>query len=460
MARAIAYIRVSKERDDMTSPEIQRASIDAYCKHVGHTVVEYIEDIDRTGRLWKRRQIEHAVQRIEKREVDVIVVWRISRVSRNMTDWVLAVDRVEGVGGHIESATEHFDNTATGGFARGQMALIADYESKRIGETWKETHARRITHGLTPTGAAQFGYAKSKGGYTPDPETGPVLRQLYLGFLSGKGMVALSHLSAAHGGPSTSAGVRYLLDRGFGAGYLMSHGELVKGSQEPVISEQEWKRYQAQRRQRSKRPRAESSRYPFSGLVYCECGARMSGNRSPDRRTGEKRPRYVCTAGNSAGGHVNTVSEALVEEAVLGRLREVAEGFDARSREVLAKPRLSADARPQIRRDLSKALARIDTLTERYLDGEVEKETHDRLMAKYRTERSELQERLDALDEQAQARTGAPVVPDLLAHWPQMPPEVKRALLRPLVTRIEVERGRSRWNPKPPVVRTVWDDVG
>jgi site-specific DNA recombinase len=67
---------------------------------------------------------------LEHDEADVIVVWRWSRVSRNRLDWAVAVDRVEAVGGRLDSATEPFDvRTPTGRFARGTLAKFATYAS-------------------------------------------------------------------------------------------------------------------------------------------------------------------------------------------------------------------------------------------------------------------------------------------------------------------------------------------
>lgn len=460
MARAIRYIRASKYKEDGTSPEIQLAAIDKHCADQGHTVVETLTDLDLSGRFWKTRQIEHAVSLIERREADVIVVWKWSRVSRNRKDWTLAVDRVEGVGGRLESATEPNDtSTSSGRFARGIMAELAAFESERIGEAWKETHSRRISHGLTPHGAAQFGYIKHKDGYEVHPETGPVLRQLYMDFLAGKGMRALAELSAAHGGPSTSAGVRQMLDRGFGAGLVRFRRELVQGSQEPVINEVEFKRYQAERRQRAKRPRAESSQYPYSGLVFCECGKRMSGNAPKDRRTGEPKPRYICHAVNSAEGHINTVSQEVVEAAVLDELGKVALEVNERAAEHQKAPRKTVDARPKIRRDLAKALGRIDSLVEQRFDPEakIPQDSYDRLMSKYIADRDSLQERLDALDAQAAARGTVTVSADLLAAWPSIPADRKRGIVRALIARIEVPKGRTRWNPQKLGVFTTWE---
>ena len=469
MGRAIAYVRVSMEGgrgDDMISPEIQADAIERHCEQHGHRIVAILQDIDLSGRFWKRRKVEQAVQMIERGEADVLVVWKISRVSRNRADWNIAVDRVEAAGGRVESATEPLDtSTSSGRFARGVLAELAAFQSERIGEQWKEAHNNRIKRGLPPNAPQKFGYAKSKDGYTVDPETGPVLRDLYLRYIEGEGFTRLVALSGAHGGPKGPSGLRQMLDRGFGAGYIWSRGERLRGAHEGVVSEMEFQRYLAARRKRADRPRAENTPYAFSGIVFCECGKRMSGGGTGGKTSSGAKVerRYTCTAGGMAdGGQTNTDTEGLVDAAVLEGLGGVADELDASASEVKVGAR-RADARPKLRRDLAKAADRLDKLTVRWLDGDVDKDTYERLSATLRAERDALQERLDALDEQEAVRdSGAvqKVVPGLLRDWPVLPPEVKRSIVAKLVGRITVPRGRSRWVKKPLAVTALWDQVG
>ena len=54
--KTFAYIRVSKERDDMISPGIQRDEISRYCAQKGWTVAEWFQDLDLSGRAWDRKK--------------------------------------------------------------------------------------------------------------------------------------------------------------------------------------------------------------------------------------------------------------------------------------------------------------------------------------------------------------------------------------------------------------------
>jgi site-specific DNA recombinase len=111
--RAVAYVRVSQARNGMISPELQMRAIEDYCRRRRYLIIETLQDLDLSGRIWRHRQMDRAIAMIEHGDAQAIVVWRWSGVTRNRLDWALAVDRVEGAGGLLESATEGFDTTTS-----------------------------------------------------------------------------------------------------------------------------------------------------------------------------------------------------------------------------------------------------------------------------------------------------------------------------------------------------------
>jgi site-specific DNA recombinase len=81
---------------------------------------------------------------IEAGEADVIVVPRWSRFTRNLRDYVMQTARIESAGGRVESAQEETDPaTSAGLLQRDLFAILAQWESRKIGEAWRETHQRR-----------------------------------------------------------------------------------------------------------------------------------------------------------------------------------------------------------------------------------------------------------------------------------------------------------------------------
>jgi site-specific DNA recombinase len=460
--RAVLYLRQSTEKEESISMELQESSCREHCKKKGYDVVAVYSDPGISGRTFKRPGVAKAMDMIERKDADVIVLWRWNRLSRNTSHWFLAAEKVESVGGRIESAEEDIDtSTSVGQLSRGMFVQFAAFESARIGDVWKETHARRIRMGLPANGKPRFGYTYSReNGFRPDPVTGELLRKLYLDYIAGTGFWKLAQFTRAHGGPSQATGAKDMMDTGFGAGYITHRGELIQGAHQAVISEDEWRAYKVARRERSGRPRAESAGHLYSGLVRCECGASMSGNHFNDRRTGERKSKYNCAALRAGGDHTNTVITPTIDTAVLDFLRGVAEPLDARAAGVRAnsKPVGRIDARPKILADLSKVAVKIDSATEKYIAGDIQKDTYDRTIAKFREQQQELEDRLESLEVKLQAPPPVEAAANLVAHWDLMPLEVKRSILKSLGISIVVGRaGGGRWNPKEVRVSADWE---
>ncbi|MFJ4168529.1 recombinase family protein [Paenarthrobacter sp. NPDC089714] len=455
--RVVAYIRVSKERDGMISPELQLAAIEQHCERNSYRIVETITDLDMTGRFWKRRQVERAIGMIESGQADVLVVWKVSRVSRNRKDWAIAVDRVEGIGGRLESATEPIDtSTSSGRFARGMLAELAAFESERMGEQWKEVHSRRVKAGIPANGKPRFGYQYSKAdGFSPDPVTGPVLAELYRRYLSGQTFYSLvKWLNDGPTRPVTGYGVssdgmwsdrtvRRLMDQGFGAGFITRHGERLPGVHEPVITQDEWTEYLARREARRVYRRSERSQYLFSGMIRCSCGATMQAGLFGAGRT----PKYKCSAVNAkrrhSGGYVMATT---VEQEFLNWLEGVSANIEAEA-DLAAKAEQqsskAADTAAHLKKELAKIGGRLDQLTNKMLDGTIPEDTYRRLRDDLADRRGELE--VSIRDAQVVAsRPPASLVPDLLENWAILPMDTKRDLLSRLITHAEVEPGRPR----------------
>ena len=316
--RAVAYVRVSDEGgrgDDLMSPQIQMTAIRDHCSRRGYDLVEVLEDIDRSGRLWKRRQMETAVAMVESGACEVVVVWKVSRVSRNRLDWAVAVDRVESAGGQLESATEPVDtSTSTGKFTRGMLAELAAFESDRMGETWREVHRQRTDAGLPHYAPARLGYTYTRdGGYQIEEDGADIVRELYRRYTLGEGVGELTRWLSVNGVavPKSGAlrwtryGVQYFLDSGFAAGLLYAHDPACRcgkrscsnrahrpGAHPAIITVEQWQAYQhARDSRRGSFTQARAVASKLAGVVLCGgCGRPMQLQGSG----GKSGAAYVC----------------------------------------------------------------------------------------------------------------------------------------------------------------------
>lgn len=104
--RAAIYVRLSRETDETTSPERQRAACEALCEARGWEVVAAEEDIDVSG--FSRGLDRPGLQRILTRlaELDVIVFFKIDRLARSTVDFAEIMRLAERQSVALASATE------------------------------------------------------------------------------------------------------------------------------------------------------------------------------------------------------------------------------------------------------------------------------------------------------------------------------------------------------------------
>lgn len=476
-ARAVLYLRQSVRRDDSVSMELQETAGRDYCARQGHVVTDVVRDHGISGLKWQSRPgVVEVLRRVEAREVDVIVVWRWSRLSRSRLHQATALDRVERAGARVESATEPFDTTTAGGeFGRDVMLAAAHFESRQKGEQWREAHQRRIGLGLPSRGGGRYGYQLDAGTYTLDPVTGPVLAGMYRDFTAGAGFSAIAYQLNREGHRTRTGGawtrdrVGRVLDSGFGAGQLVAgkgraaHHE--PGVHPPVITPDEWTGYQAARAaRRGVPPRVSSPSYPLTGLIRCgDCRAPMHAT-TLGRHAGYG---YVCSRWMSSRQcRCVTVTRAKAEAAVVDWLRvwdtpDGAERNRAHAARDAAQVVAVADAR-----DLARQVTRVDDRLTRLTLGWTDGTVPD---VAYRAARDELDDTRAALvvrlaeAERDTARHALPLRPSavtLLGLWDTVPARECRDLLMPLVREVLVHRapGDERWVGVTVEVVPAWDD--
>ncbi|MDI3408424.1 recombinase family protein [Streptomyces cavernicola] len=157
--RAAIYVRLSRETEESTSPERQRAACEALCKARGWKVVAAEEDIDISG--YSRGLDRPGLQRVLSRlaEFDVIVFFKIDRLARSTVDFaeIMKITQNEGVA--LASASEPLDLTSSMGRAMAKViAVFAELESDTIGMRVSSAHEHLRREGRWTGGRVPYGY--------------------------------------------------------------------------------------------------------------------------------------------------------------------------------------------------------------------------------------------------------------------------------------------------------------
>jgi len=120
----IGYARVSKSDDQNTTAQVT-ALRDAGCETIYHEAA--------SGGRWDRPELQKLLNYL--RTGDVVVVWKLDRLSRSLRDLLFIMEKLDAAGAGFRSLTESIDTTSPGGRMLMQMlGSFAEFEREMIRE--------------------------------------------------------------------------------------------------------------------------------------------------------------------------------------------------------------------------------------------------------------------------------------------------------------------------------------
>lgn len=166
--RAIGYVRVSTDEQarEGISLDSQRAKIQAYCQLNDLELAEVIEDAGKSGKDLNREGIQALIGKVQRREIDAVVVYKLDRLSRRVRDTLSLMDLVEKRGIAFHSITERIDTkSAMGKFFLNIMASMNQWERDTISERTRDALRHKIGKGER-AGQIPYGFTLSPDGIT------------------------------------------------------------------------------------------------------------------------------------------------------------------------------------------------------------------------------------------------------------------------------------------------------
>lgn len=131
MLRAGLYARVSTT--DQQTLAMQMRALREYIARRGWTIALQIREIG-SGAV-ERRAREQLMEAARRREIDVVLVWRLDRWGRSVTDLLATLQELEHLGVGFVSLTEALDLTTPAGRAMaGLLAIFAEFEREILRE--------------------------------------------------------------------------------------------------------------------------------------------------------------------------------------------------------------------------------------------------------------------------------------------------------------------------------------
>lgn len=292
MKRTALYIRVSTARQDQEgySIPLQKERLYAYCQAMGWLVAGVYVDPGHSGSTLSRPGIEALIDGVEAGKFDVVLVYKLDRLSRSQKDTlhliedVFIANRVDFV-----SMQESFDTSTIYGRAMvGMLSVFAQMERETITERTLMGRVGRAETGAWHGGGTEpIGYDYIDGALVVNEKEAEQVRLVYRYFADGLSVTEISRrmggFSTKHGGWQHTSTVGNVLDNPLYAGTVHFDGVVVPG-RHPAIIPPDLDGVVKARRERIRRLESfPDSRYLLTGLIYCaSCGARYFPNRRPN----------------------------------------------------------------------------------------------------------------------------------------------------------------------------------
>ena len=377
--RCAVYTRKSTDEGldkEFNTLDAQREACDAYVasqRAEGWVLVrDRYDDGGFSGGTLERPALKRLLADIEAGLVDVIVVYKIDRLSRSLMDFAKLVETFEAHRVTFVSVTQSFNTTTSMGRLTLNILLsFAQFEREVIGERIRDKFAASRARGMWMGGKVPLGYdVVNRKLVVNSAEAARVRRTFELFVETGSGIETVARLRAEGatskaGRPLDRGDVYKLLNNRTYVGEAAHKGQVYPGEHQGIVPRELWDRAHAVL-QISPRKRAAQSRQHapalLKGLIFGVDGRALSPTHC--RKMGRFYRYYVAQRvlkGDAAGDAsiVRRVSAAEIETAVVHQVRAL-----LRQPEIVVGTWLAArrDSPELTEREVRDALHRLDPL--------------------------------------------------------------------------------------------------
>jgi len=384
-SRCAVYTRKSSEEgldQEFNSLDAQREACEAYIasqRHEGWVLVpDRYDDGGFSGGTLERPALRRLLQDIEDGRVDVVVVYKIDRLSRSLLDFTKLVEVFDRRGVTFVSVTQSFNTTTSmGRLTLNVLLSFAQFEREVIGERIRDKFAASRKKGMWMGGTVPLGYVVKDRKLEADPAEAATVRTIFERFVKLGSITTLAReliserVRTKRNGPFDKGSVYRLLINRVYIGEAVHKGTAYPGEHQGIIDRALWDRVQSvlavNPRVRGSRTRAQTPAL-LKGLIFGPTGRAMSPTHT---RRGSKLYRYYVSTDvlrrDPDACTVRRISAAEVETAVIDQLRAV-----LRAPEMVVKTWSAArrDGHAVPEREVAEALQRLDPVWDELFPAE------------------------------------------------------------------------------------------
>jgi site-specific DNA recombinase len=346
LRRCAVYTRKSSEEgleQEFNSLDAQREAGIAFVKSQsgeGWRLVEtQYDDGGISGGTLERPALQRLLQDIDAGRVQVVVVYKVDRLTRSLADFAKLVEVFEKKGVSFVSVTQQFNTTTSMGRLMLNVLLsFAQFEREVTGERIRDKIAASKKKGMWMGGTPPIGYEVNGRRLEVVQDQAATVQHIFRRYtelgcitllardLAREGVRTRRYSSTAgrsFGGCAFSRGhVHRILTNRMYLGQIEHRGAVYPGEHAAIIDEELWEKVQtriAANRNGHKRSKAVDPSSPLPGKVFDDAGNLMTAVRV---RKGSREHRYYVSRAildqrRDQGGSVTRVPAVLLETAVL-----------------------------------------------------------------------------------------------------------------------------------------------
>ena len=413
LVRCAVYTRKSTDEgleQDFNSLDAQREACAAYVRSQaaeGWTLLpEAYDDGGVSGGTLERPALRRLLADVEAGRVDMIVVYKIDRLTRSLADFAKLVEALEAAGASFVSVTQSFNtSTSMGRLTLNMLLSFAQFEREVTAERIRDKIAASRRRGLWTGGPPPLGYDAKDKASVPNAAEAETVRRIFATYLElgsirdlkaaldRAGVVSKRRTSrsgqVSGGRPLGRGALELILRNPVYVGEVRSRGERHPGRHAAIVDRDPWDAVQAKLDAQATRHRTGSVGSEPSllkGLIVDAAGAPLTPSHAC-KGPARLRYRYYVSHRLMAGrakDHPDAwrLPAGPVEEAVRETLASLLRKTDARAAIVPTEAsadehrRIAAalddlasgvvrDAAPDVRSLLLQLDARVDVLADR-----------------------------------------------------------------------------------------------
>ncbi|MEZ0497440.1 recombinase family protein [Sphingomonas sp. IW22] len=346
-ARCAVYTRKSTEEgldQAFNSLDAQRDACAAYIasqKHEGWTLVPGVyDDGGFSGGSMERPGLKRLLADVEAGRVDVIVVYKVDRLTRSLADFAKIVEVLDAYGASFVSVTQAFNTTTSmGRLTLNVLLSFAQFEREVTGERIRDKIAASKKKGMWMGGPVPLGYDVRDRKLVVNEAEAETVRLIFKRHQAvGTIQALVADLTVRRiiskrrtlrdgretgGEPYRAGALTHLLRNVLYTGQVSHHGTIYAGEHDAIVDRETWEASQALLDRSEPRPRTGHIAM-LGGMIEDGHGRRMT---SAHAKKGRRRYLYYVSVPDTdraerewrlPAGDVDT----LVRNAVLGLLRD------------------------------------------------------------------------------------------------------------------------------------------